>query len=330
MAVIDAWTSQADFYTVGTNAANTTAAQIAPYALEGFTISSVSSFARVTFPAAASIWCQFYYYPGTVTAGTTGLTFWQLKDTEAGTPLFRLRQSAAVTGSIVLEYWNGSAWTSGGASSAVMAATTRYKFDVKLIMDNSVGEYLFYINDALILSYSGDTVFTAATTVTTLELMSPSNTGTNNFSFSGVIIASEDTRAMVFHQAQATAAGANTAWTGTYTDVTELGRDDGDLIESGSANQVETYVMDNVNAALSEYSVRAVVLGVRSRKGTTGPQNMQGAVRQSGTDFFTSNVSGLSPAYSSHNFVLTTNPATSAEWTIAEIDADEFGLKSIT
>lgn len=330
MSIIAAATSRADFYTVGNTAAVTTAAHIAPYAKEGVSVNDNLSYLRFVLDSGVSEgWIRFHFrpvtYPGT---GSHDHQLFRLKGSEAGQVLFQLDADWNGAADIVsLEYWNGSAFTEVGEIAAPFIAATLYKIDVQFKMDNSAGYIRVYINDALTWEYTGDTIFTAATTLNTIELSSVF-TGIV-FTYSGFIVADEDTRSMVFHQGQATADGANTAWTGTYADVTELDRDDNDFIESGVADQLETFVMDDVHTDLAAYVPRAVVLSTRTRRGATGPQNMQGAVRQAGTDFFTSNLAGITTAYSTRQAVMNTNPATAAAWTISEINANEFGVKSI-
>jgi hypothetical protein len=328
MSILAAATSRADFYTVGTTAAITTAAKIAPYAKEGVSITGDTSYARILFPSAlAEGWFQFYVNINATVAGSTTGQMFRLKSGETGQTLFQLDFDAAAGNS--LEYWNGSAFVEVSETTTFNIA--RFKIDVQFKMDNSAGYFRVYVNDTLIHELTGDTIFTAATTLDTLELACPNNVGLGNgqYDFSGFILADEDTRSMIFHQGQATADGANTAWTGVYTDVTKLDRNDSTFIESGTAAQLETYVMDDVHTDLAAYVPRAVVLSTRTRRGATGPQNMQGVVRQGGSDFTTSNISGINTAYGTRQAVMNTNPATGAAWTIAEVNAAEFGVKAI-
>lgn len=330
MSILAAATSRADFYTVGTTAANTTAAHLAPYAKEGVSVDPGTPFARFVFPSAVSdCWIRFHMRVRSLqSAGNLSGTPFRIKSGEAGISLFQLDYDSASL--LAMEYWNGSAYVEVNEITPIFAADTLYKIDIQLKLDNSVGIFRIYVNDTLVWEYTGDTIFTAATTVDTIELASGNIVGTtSDFVFSGLILADEDTRSMVFHQGQATANGADTAWTGVYTDVTKLDRNDNTFIESGTAAQLETYVMDDVHTDLAAFVPRAVVLSTRTRRGATGPQNMQGVVRQSGTDFMTSNIAGINTAYGTRQAVMNTNPATSAAWTISEINAAEFGVKSI-
>jgi hypothetical protein len=328
MSILAAATSRADFYTVGTTSAITTAAKIAPYAKEGITITGDTSYARFLFPSAMSEgWIQFHVNFNTSVGGSSAEKMLRLKSGETGQVLFQI-EFDGVAGQ-ALEYWNGSAFVE--VSEATTFSAARFKVDVQFKMDNSAGYVRVYVNDALIHEMTGDTIFTAATTLDTIELMTPNPSGLGNgeLNYSALIIADEDTRSMVFHQGQATANGANTAWTGVYTDVTKLDRNDNTFIESGTAAQLETYVMDDVHTDLAAYVPRAVILSTRTRRGATGPQNMQGVVRQSGSDFTTSNIAGINTAYGTRQAVMNTNPATSAAWSIAEINAAEYGAKSV-
>lgn len=330
MTILFAGTSLADF---GINGAvvSTTAARLAPYAKEGVDCNFPGRFARMKFTPVSELWVRFHVWGlqmGQTSSGLNTGQFWRAYEVEAGTRLFSIDLDGSTD--TAFEMWDGAAFTEFGTASTPMLSSALYKVDIRLKLDNVSGEFQFYVNDVLMITYTGDTIRTAATTISCVELDGGYIGAEANQIFSGVIVSTTDTRNMVFHQGQMTAAGATSDWTGAYTDVTKLTVDDTTFISSGTADQVETYVAENVNAALSAYSVEAVVLATRTRRGTTGPQNLQAVVRQSGVDHVTADLTGIDGAYGAIRAIMTANPATSGAWTIAEIDAAEFGVKSKT
>ncbi len=82
------------------------------------------------------------------------------------------------------------------------------------------------------------------------------------------------------------------------------------------------------NLGVTSLDVKALIVAARSRNVAVGPQNLQMAIRTGGTDFFSSNLA-ISTSFATGNaIVFDTNPNTSANWTVSEINVLEIGLKS--
>lgn len=223
----------------------------------------------------------------------------------------------------LLQYWNGSAWTT--LHTMTVAAATLYRMTIAVKIAAS-GYIRFYDGTSLLAEFAGDTTGFGFTTLSQVFFSCGSSSSQH---YSEIIAADEDTTSMRLATIAPTANGANTAWTGDYTAVDEVGKDGSDMIYSATADQKETFAMSNINTtALGTRVIRAVVVTAAIRKGTTGPQNTQAVARIGSTDH------DLGP------FVLTTNtegkavvselsPATGIPWTAAEVDAAEFGLRSV-
>jgi hypothetical protein len=145
--------------------------------------------------------------------------------------------------------------------------------------------------------------------------------------WSQVIVATEPTIGWRLITRYPSGAGATSSWTGTYTDIDEISYSDADFINSGTADQVSTFAQ--TGPTLTGYTVRAVGVYARARRGAGGPQNLQLALRASGTDYF-SGSKALGIGYTPQGHVWETNPATSAAWVNTAIDALQPGVKSIT
>lgn len=118
--------------------------------------------------------------------------------------------------------------------------------------------------------------------------------------------------------------GANTAWVGDYTSVNETVYSDASKITSTAANDIET----DVSSASFSGQVYAVVVSARSNCGSTGPQNLQLALRRGGTNYFSSSIA-QNPGLQATQNAWKTDPSTSTTWVMADALAAEFGVKAI-
>jgi hypothetical protein len=217
----------------------------------------------------------------------------------------------------------GTAWTSDwpiGAGSVV-------DFALRVKVHASTGSIELYRNSLLICSYSGDTTFSSAiASVVGLSLLSTDNT-TYGQAFSEVVVADEDARAFRLKRMTPDAAGANTAWTGAYTDVDDTGVNDADAISSATATQEVSFGTD---CSVSGTGVwKALLVVARAAKGTSGPATLEIGAKGAGSASYPSS-NALTTAYVPVNAVMATNPATSAAWTNSDLNAVELALRSAT
>lgn len=328
--------SEIDFGS-GTSATTSTGIDTT-YVREGVNIPP-SGFARKNFSALSEGWVHFrYFYPSTTNANDT-LQVWKLFSTgySVANPLFQLDYDGTASnnngtqfGFGVIEYWDSAAFIETNAETLTgIARGSAVNIDIHFKLDNTVGYIVVYFDGVEQCRYDGDTIFTAATTVDRLEVCNVQS-GSGVCYVSEIIIADEDTRGMRLVSLAPTGNGANTAFNGAFGDVDETGTDDTDYITSAAANDIETYTAGDIAAGLAGYDVLALAVVARAKIGLTGPQNLQGALRISSTNYFSSNVSGINLAYNSVMAIWTQDPATVANWTQASVNGLEFGLKSIT
>lgn len=230
------------------------------------------------------------------------------------------------SGGWYMQYWNGSSWDSEGTLYNPSAAGQH--IDVECIIDGSSGRFAWYVGGTLIEELTGDTDLFGSSSIAYVSFYTYGNF--EDSYISEVVIADEDTRGMRVASIYPTGVGSTGAWTGAYTDVDETDADDADYIESGTASQVSTFAMSDLAAALDDMTVEAFIGSARIQTGAGGPQNCQIALRTDSTDYYSSNLTGLTTSFkSAFQNVWETNPDTASEWTIAEIEAIELGLRSI-
>lgn len=138
------------------------------------------------------------------------------------------------------------------------------------------------------------------------------------------IVADDDTVSFSLQTLPITGAGALQQWSGVYTDVNEIIYNDGSFIFSDTADQVATYVHDTTVID----TVRAVVVTARAAKGSAGPQNLQLALT-SGAGTYFSGTKTLTSGYTANEGIWATNPNGGGAWTPTDVEAIEYGVKSI-
>lgn len=163
-------------------------------------------------------------------------------------------------------------------------------------------------------------------------LGSPANANSNyGYSYSEIVVSDEDNRGWRIATLVPNAPGSLSQWDGSFADIDEADADDADYISSDVADEVSLFGMSNLSVAAQNMDVKALSFSARARKGTTGPLNIQAALRSGGTNFFTANLAGLNTGFGAlqtttwHN-----NPITSAPFTVSEIQGIELGFKSAT
>jgi hypothetical protein len=250
----------------------------------------------------------------------------------ATSDLFRFVAKTSPANSWAAEYWNGSAWVQIGAIQSSPSFTADKVCNVRWVIADSGGEFRVYINGSEVITLTGDTRFTADTTINTVEFRPPYNTGGNAMRvYYGVIVDDADTRGLYIDESQTLANGAETGFLNAEVDIDEfLGSFVAtDFIIANAANQRETYTFNSINAGLAGGTVEAVMVGITARSVTDPGLLLKGTARVGGTNYDTA--SGTRPTavdWGDYRFVFENNPATSSPWTQAEVNAAEFGLKS--
>jgi hypothetical protein len=255
---------------------------------------------------------------------TTAFTMLSWLDA-GGTERVRLRQEENPSGVMTAQYWDGSAWQTIGTAT-VSLKTSRQTIDLHVICNSTSGTVAVYIGGTERIS-SASVDLSGATSLKTLRVFGgSSNIGTHLFS-SQHVIATESTIGMRVFTVPVSGTGASADFTGTYANIDEAVVNDADFINSGTANQVSTFTA--TAPTLTGYVVRAVVVAARAKRNSaSGPQNLQLALRSSGTNYFSSS-KAVGLGYGAFVNVWETDPATSAAWVNTAISSLQPGVKSI-
>lgn len=262
-------------------------------------------------------WFHFDLYM-TEPSGTVSKIFSLLDASDAVVRIVATKTDTT-TQSLDLQYLdNLAAWQSAGT---VSVPTSRQTFDIHWNFAAS-GELALYLSGNKRIDFTGDLSHLSGVEFARLHR-------SYNFStwWSQVMADTESTIGHRLFTIPPASTGANTAWTGTYTEVDEIAYSDADFINSGTANQVETF---GISApTLTGYVVQSVTVAARAKTDGSGPANIQLVLRSSSTDYVSSS-KALDTGYGPFQNIWETNPATSAAWVNSAISGLQFGVKSIT
>jgi hypothetical protein len=157
--------------------------------------------------------------------------------------------------------------------------------------------------------------------------MTPTGSNTEGCFYSELILATEDTRRMCVKDLYPVGNGASAAWSGSFADVDEAILNVADYVASDTAGQEVSYTLPDLPTG--RFVVKQVRFSAVAAKGNTGPSQLQLGVRIGGTNYFGS-AQALEPTWDVRNQVWDVQPSDSQEWTVANINALEIALKSVT
>jgi len=268
----------------------------------------------------ADIWVS-WYWSNTNGFGFTNTIF--LLEDASNTSVFRTYSNG---GTHYLQYHNGSSWTTLYSEGSLSSR----RYDLRLFNDPTAGVIEVYKNGSSVASFTGDTTFSGAVDVptqATFHYGGASNSNSENY-VSSWFVADEDSRNITMIRTTPQSYGVNLEWTGSYTDVDELGADDADYIAAFDANKRVTY---GVGTVTSDFDVGYDVVGVgvscRAYKGQDISQNLELMV-QSGSSEALSDTKTLDLTKQPQQHVFATDPDTAAAWTVAAAKVAEIGVKT--
>jgi hypothetical protein len=332
MAITYVATSIADGIPLGAVAVNTTSGNMSAYVAENIflpTETGGSNFFYLDLPAGMSeIWVAFDMKQNGFSGGNEQNYPIALfnKAYSTITPLFGIHADGNGDASVPQVYYNGSSEVKDGriASFDVGGSIYRYDFHVKIGDTGGIIE-TYRAGVQVAVASITDTKYTSATTVDRVRFCNPSRF--HDCWVSSIIVADEDTRAMVLSQVLPTGNGTDTAWTGSYTDVDETGINDADMITATTTGQEETYTFPALNSTFNtSYDIVAVAGSYRGAKGT-GSLALKGKVRTNSSG----DVLAMSPNYQFGpvQAIWALNPITTAAWTFSEASGSEVGVKVV-
>lgn len=219
----------------------------------------------------------------------------------------------------------GTLWTTDTA--------TVKRFDVHIVMDASVGSVRVAVDEVTRAEVTGvRTTPATGTQVDSFTLRGSGVGNTNNYYYSETCVFDSYADAPRLYTAVPNAAGNYTDFTGTFADIDELDISVLDFIDATVANNQSTFGTDaslgTLDAQYDDLQVTALITNVYARDEGSGVPNFQHLTRSSTTDDLSGTIV-LSTGYVMHQQILLNDPATTAAWSRAGVDAVEVGVKAI-
>jgi len=123
--------------------------------------------------------------------------------------------------------------------------------------------------------------------------------------------------------------GANTAWTGVYTDVDDPATFDSDTtyISSATPNDLETYGMTNLSMATG--TVFAVQTSLIARKDDAGFRTIAPVIRTGGTNYAGTTTAALGSSYLDYTQLYDRQDPVAADWSVTTVNGMEVGVKEV-
>lgn len=210
--------------------------------------------------------------------------------------------------------WNGSAWVNVGTTVPIESGT-RYQFDLNFDCGNT---FTLHAGGSALSGMSG--ALSGMADMVRARFYNQANSGaaSKQTFISQVLLQDEPTIGHKLHTAPATANGFYTDGTGSYTDIDEMLMSDADVIALAANGEAKSFT--SAARVLGNRKTKAIIVSTRSRRGETGPANLQGRLRIAGSDY-DSPSKALSVDYQPVQFVWAENPATTDPWLNADAEA---------
>lgn len=314
-----------DHYTVTTQAArkgwstNFNALITGRNGTSGVQLNSANNIVNIT--QGASFVCGAAVYPA---GGATSGAIFGFQDSL--TNQFELRIDAT---DLSLDLTRNATVLASSAANAIVESGFQF-IEFKVTIANSGGTAEARVNGVVVVTLpSGDTQNTANAFANQFLLRGPGS----GFRFDDLYVASGtsyygDVRVQAIYP---DSAGNYTQFTpsagSNYQCVDEaVANDDTDYVSSATAAQKDSYGFGAVGITGSVKGIQSLIL---HRKDDAGSRTIRRLVRVSGTDYNGSNIS-VGDSYQYAREIIETNPNTSADWTIADIDGAEFGVELVS
>lgn len=275
--------------------------------------------------ALSEFWFHCVIYSDGQAAGSTGNPFITFYDSTSGDPQLRLIHTATLD-EIQVQYYDG-AWNDIG-STFTLTSDTRFRMDIHVVFHATTGSVNVYLDESLEMVYTG-AVNSTELQADRILLQSSANSSAADKFYSELAVADYDTRGWNIVEIYPTANGAVTDWTGDYTSVDETITNNIDLMSTDTADDIATFSGGSVPVGPASQDMLAVVISVTAQVSPDGAINdIQPVLRLSSTNY-AGTALPFDESVRTEQAVYTTNPATSAAWDVAEVDAMEFGVKAI-
>lgn len=216
-------------------------------------------------------------------------------------------------------------------SAETLASSGVNTYDIHFNIADSGGFVRFYVNTALIYSYSGDTRPGASTGVSVLRFRGGGAiTGAAQTThFGQVIVSDAPTINARVHTLPISAFATFSEWSGVVGNINAHALDDATNITADAVNERVTFTKGTMGSLLSGNVITAVGVTARALQISGSPvTQLEPMARISSTNYFGTAVP-ISTGVRGRSIFFAQNPATSAPWEVADVNAAEIGLRAV-
>lgn len=260
--------------------------------------------------------CEFY------TGGWPGGTFpWIEWVNSVGTVVAQLVHVGS-NATAQFQYWNGSAFANYG-SAFTITDSIRYQLDIKITC-GAAGTVDIYLAGNILVASASSGMNAAVTNIAAVRFRGAAAPG--NGYYSQIIGGDFDTRNFKLLAAAINGNGADTAGTGTYTDINETPLDESTAIVLPAVGNAKSFTHAAVTVPNGTAIDSAWVTGRGRVSGGVVTDGKLG-FRSSGTDYVSAG-KVFNGAYEPRQHYTTADPATAAAWTQTSFNNAELVVKA--
>lgn len=258
-------------------------------------------------------------------------TYVELRDA-SNHPWFRLRVPFNSANILRPQYNSGTGasptWTDLGGADIVASSGEKEKYDIEITLGSPHSINIYKGNTLVSTGTFTQALLTSLSKIRFFFCFSTSGPYIGNGISEVLITRGIPTIGALVASSRGTADGANTDWSGAYTDVNEAVMSDASLQSSTVAGQKETHVMSNITVPAG-YSIDAVFHWMRAKNDGVAPTNLRSVLRSGSTDYSSVDVATLGVGYRPVGIRYLLDPV-GASWTAANYNSLEVGYESAT
>lgn len=315
--------------TIANTALDTSAGlPIAGVSRGGFYIDNGSNLCIRALPAVMTTGWVHLVMKGRPSPTNHAIECFRMRDS-GGLNLFTLGHDSSVTNAVT-----GLAAGAGGRTATLFSGGIATTVDINFKIADSGGFFDVYINGAATPAYSfaGDTkpgaglglfdlVFTASQTGNTAS--------TVRCSYTQIMVSDETTLGGRVHSLPLAAFGAVNNWSGALADINAHALVDTTYLTAGAVNDDVLFTKGTMAALQSGFRIAGVGMGHRSSYVTGSAVTKTRQRAKVGAATYNGTTSQLALTAAAFSQTMDVNPATGVAWSVADVNAAEFGLQAL-
>jgi len=201
------------------------------------------------------------------------------------------------------------------------------KLDVNIQNYGASSTITVYVDQNPIITYTGNSAVTGVSGFDQIGLQSPTGGGSQNYTFSEVIVSDQDTRALSLVTLAPNGAGTTQQWTGAYTDISEVTLSDATLASTNTVTQDQQATLSDLPAG--SFAIKEIVVSARATTPAGSTATKVGLGLRSGASISPGTLQTANASFATYQQLMGPNdPATGSPWTAAAVNALQLNLRS--